>query len=74
MSYHARLRCEQMGISTKVAKQLVRNHTCSWTNPNGEVVATSDDHPDLAVVYSGEDPPMVITVLYRTQDIYVRPT
>lgn len=74
MSYHARLRCAEMGISTKVAKRVVRNHTCSWTNPQGEVVATSDDHPEYTVVYSPADPPVVITVLYRTQDIYIRAT
>jgi hypothetical protein len=71
MSNHARLRCEQMGISTKVAKRIVRSHDVAWTDADGRSVATSEAHPDLAVVYADG---VVITVLYRTQNAYVRPT
>lgn len=73
ISEHARERCAQMGVSTKIAKRMVREHTCSWTTASGRVVATSDLYPDLTVVYEPQ-PLVVVTVLYRTQDTYVRPT
>ena len=62
-----------MGIATRVVKGIVRDHTVAWTNAQDEVVATSDSHPEVAVVYKNIDPPLVMTVLWRTQERYVRP-
>lgn len=76
MSHHARLRCEQMGLSTKVAKSIVRDHDVAWMNAEGETVATSDRYPDVTVAYVAAVDggyPVVMTVLPRTQDTYRRP-
>jgi hypothetical protein len=74
MTPHAALRCIEMGISTKVAKRIVRN--ADVRRPGGRhsdaMIATSDDDPDYAVVYYPTDPPIVITVVFRTPEVYVR--
>jgi CTP:molybdopterin cytidylyltransferase MocA len=71
MTQHALARCAEMGISTKVAKAIVRN--ASVNRPSGNaVVATSEEYPDYAVVYYPADPPIVATVVFRTVEIYIR--
>lgn len=75
LSDHARERCAEMGLPTRVAKRIVRSHDMSWAGAAGRTVAVSSAFPDLAVVYAAKiDPPVVVTVLWRTQDQYDRAT
>lgn len=71
MTPHARERCAEMGISTKVAKRIWRER--SLTRPDyqrkpGRVVAHSSRYrPDLCIVVDTwedlETPPKVVTVM-----------
>ncbi len=78
ISEHARARCAEMGISTKVAKAIAKNPTLTYSgNPGTDCrVYLSEAHPEYAVVVgpppSGSDRPVVVTVLFRTEDDYVR--
>jgi IS5 family transposase len=80
LSKHARERCREMGVRTGVVKRIVRNHRVSWRTEYREgsgrrVVATSSEFPDIAVVYASEAyPPVVVTVLWRTEERYDRAT
>lgn len=74
MSCHARERCAEMGISTKVAKRIVQH--ADMVHPGnvgtGCLVARSDAYPDYIVVFSPTEPPTVVTVAFRTDIEYVR--
>lgn len=74
LSRHARERCAEMGISTKVAKEIVRHPDVDRPGKPGSDrrVAVSDLHPGYAVVYAPHDPPEVISVVFRTQVRYHR--
>lgn len=75
MTKHAVQRCAEMGISTKVAKRIVRNPSITHAAREGRMVATSVDHPDYAVVYAADretESVWVITVLFNTQVRYER--
>lgn len=78
LSPHARERCEQMGIRTAVVKQVVRHHTTLWHTRRPEnnsflSVASSTAFPTITVVYSQDvEPPLVVTVLWKTQERYER--
>lgn len=77
LTHHARERCAEMEISTKVAKRIIQNADCVRPGKPGSnaFVATSDEHPDYAVVFfRGEDDdiPVVSTVVFRTPHDYVR--
>lgn len=79
MSHHARLRCAEMGISTKVAKRIVANPSTTYCgkpgSDEGTRVLMSAEYPDYAVVLGhrpGTEVPVVITVLFREQADYVR--
>lgn len=74
MSHHARVRCGEMGVSTKIAKRMVEDHDVAWTNADGLTVATSDRHPEVTVVFADGAPPTVVTVVWRTQETYDRAT
>jgi hypothetical protein len=71
---HAAERCRQMGISTKVPKRIIREATMTRPGYGGRIVAWSVDHPDFLVVYveKGDEPPMVVTVLWKTSEWYQR--
>lgn len=72
MTDHARERCTEMGISTKVAKRIVQYADATWTH-GPKVLAVSDRHPAYTVVYvMEEDQPVVCTVLFRRAEDYVR--
>lgn len=77
LTRHARERCAEMGISTKVAKEIVLHADLTRPclgNPDC-AIARSDRHPGYAVVYNPhqEAPrPVIVTVLFQTQDEYVR--
>lgn len=75
MTRHALERCQEMGISSKVAKRIVRHATL--VRPGNRItrdayVATSDGDPLYAVVFYPGDPPVIVTVLFRTYETYAR--
>jgi hypothetical protein len=71
ISAHARLRCQQMGVSTKRAKRVVREADIVYVgnpkqSPHAKVAMSNTDR-EIAVVFA-EDPDgqqWVLTVLYR---------
>lgn len=72
---HARARCAEMGISTKVAKAIVRHADIRRPAKPDEpgIAATSRRHPDYAVVYvERADGPVIVTVLFNTREFYAR--
>lgn len=74
---HARERCVEMGISTKVAKAIVRHADVRYPARPGQpgIAALSDVYPGYAVVYVERDagePPVVVTVLFNAQDFAAR--
>jgi hypothetical protein len=78
LSDHARQRCAEMGISTKVAKAIVRHWSVTRdvaaANEYGggkRVIVTSDLHPDYDVVLVPEQN-LIVTVGYRDADRYHR--
>lgn len=77
MTKHARERCAEMQISTKVAKHIVANaevrYTTQCNDGNKAMMALWSGEPRYAVVYSDdEDPPLVITVIFNSRDFYER--
>ncbi len=76
LTHHARQRCQEMGISTKVAKRIVQRPNLRRPgNPGtGAVVATSYDHPGYAVVYVEDAGPTatIVTVLFDTRTFQSR--
>lgn len=73
---HARERCAEMGISTKVAKVIFRRAVVRRPgNPDSDcMVAVSDTYPDYAVVYfEADNGPVIATVLYRDPEVTSRP-
>ena len=74
MTVHARVRCLEMGISTKRAKRVVQNRTGTYPGApnhanNGRMVLSED--PDIAVVWD-PDTNHILTVLPRVKEDYVR--
>ena len=71
ISDHARLRCRQMRIGTKIAKWIVRHPTIT-RHTQGRVMVWSDEYPDYTVLYveKGLARPVVVTVLWRDQEQY----
>ena len=60
-----------MGISTKVAKHIVMN--ADVRRPSKKlIIATWDKQPRLAVLYEDVDPPVIVSVLFRTREKYAR--
>jgi hypothetical protein len=74
LTVHARQRCAEMEISTKVAKAILRHADLTrptWPSPCR--IATSTQTPEYAVVYVEDDPrPVIVTVLFRTDQPYRR--
>lgn len=75
MTVHARVRCLEMGISTKRAKRVVQNRSVTYwvdgaAHANNGVTVLSED-PDIAVVWD-PDTDRIITVVPRTPHRYVR--
>ena len=75
MSRHARDRCAEMGISTKVAKRIAREADLTYSGDprhgDGAVVAMCSAVPEYAVVLDRESR-VIVTVLFRTDEQYVR--
>jgi hypothetical protein len=80
ISDHARERAAQMGISTKVAKRIVRNPTMVLPDFQGREdrrFMFSRDEPEYAVVVEESDAPRptVVTILYyMPESRFERPT
>lgn len=84
LTEHARRRCREMEISTKVAKQIVRapdvtRPCCHGPGPHDAMVATCDRHREYAVVFlparcvsNPAATPLIVTVLFRTRVRYTR--
>lgn len=74
MTQHARDRCAEMGISTKVAKHIWRNRTGTYPGHpgSGRRIAFSAN-PDYMLVYADTpDGPVVCSVVFRTDCRYIR--
>lgn len=69
---HARARCAEMGISTKVAKAIVRHADIVRPGYDGKFMSVSDLHPKYAVVHTNETPPVIVSVVFRTYEHYDR--
>jgi hypothetical protein len=63
-----------MGISTKVAKRIVRNPSMTRPDVPGSHrrIAISNDEPDYVVVYVPGDPNLIVTVLFNQPADYIR--
>lgn len=76
LTHHARERCAEMGLSTKVAKAIVQRPTMTYPSRSRDghmaLIATSVHVPEYAVVFLPEDPPLILTVVFREQRTYVR--
>lgn len=75
LSDHARERCAEMGISTKVAKQIVRYRSCTYRDHAGgdRWISTSTRHPKYAVVWAEDrGRPVIVTVLFNIPEDYER--
>lgn len=76
LTAHARLRCQQMGVSTRKVKEILRNPSTIYPGPtkHGEnYVALSALHTDLAVAFKVIDGiPTALTVLWHRAEEYVR--
>ena len=68
---HARERAEEMDIRTRRVKNAVRNPDLAYASKD-RMVAVDNDEPPIAVVYLPGDPPVVVTVLWRTQERWER--
>ncbi len=75
MSRHARERCAEMEISTKVAKRIWRFWSVKrgMHDQEGKLMVTSAEEPDYAVVVDiRPEVPIIVTVLFNEKDVYVR--
>jgi hypothetical protein len=75
MTPHARARCAEMGICTKVAKRIWQNRTVTYRGSTpGSRVALSTTDSRYAVVYRERpgEPDLIVTVLFNQPDRYVR--
>ena len=75
MTQHARERCAEMGISTKVAKRIWQHRTLvRGMDDQHRMVVTSTEHPGYALVVdeTGGGAPVVVTVLFAATEQYVR--
>lgn len=75
---HARLRCIQMEVNTKRVKRIVLRPSLVVPGPpelKAEFIATATYDPEIQVAYvvEADGRPIVITVLWNTQEDYVRP-
>ena len=76
LTQHARERCAEMGISTKVAKRIVQRADLVRPGRPGTdlLVSCSDEHPDYIVVHTNPEQGLVqiVTVSFRCGVEYVR--
>lgn len=74
LTQHARERCAEMGISTKVAKRIVQHADVVRPDYPGSdrMISVSDAYPDYIVVHDQQDPPIIITVSFRSGCEFIR--
>ena len=74
ISPHAHERMEEMHVSSKRVKRLVRDFDLRRCSYAGRWVVTREDEPDICVVYVDDEDgtPLVVTVLVRSYAPYVR--
>lgn len=77
LTQHARDRCAEMGISTKVAKRVLRHADLTRPAKPGQpgIAATSTLVPGYAVIYKMVDDnprPLILTVLFDCRDFVAR--
>jgi hypothetical protein len=74
LTQHARERCAEMEISTKVAKHIVKHADIVRPGRPGtnRMVSVSDLHPEYIVVHTTDEPPVIITVSFRNGIEYER--
>lgn len=79
MTRHARDRCAEMGISTKVAKLIHRTRDATYpgtVTKTGEqsYIAMSDLVPDYVIAYLPKvhGPDVIMTVLFKSTEYYER--
>lgn len=74
ISHHAAQRCEEMQVPRAVVDQIVCEPSITRPAKRGCFMATSDRHPDYAVVYEQPEPDLrvIVTVVFRTCEVYVR--
>lgn len=76
LTEHARQRCAEMGISTKVAKRICQHPTCVYPSPphhpGDRIMLTSDRHPQYLVIAANGEPLTVVTVLWKSQEPLIR--
>lgn len=74
LSPHARERATEMAVSTKRVKRMVANPDTRHTCHDHRWFVTSEQDPEIAVVYAldADGTPIVITVLWRTDEQYTR--
>jgi hypothetical protein len=75
MSRHARERCAEMEISTKVAKRIWRFWSVKrgMHDQPGRLMVTSAEEPAYVVVVDTRpEVPIIVTVLFNEKDVYVR--
>jgi hypothetical protein len=78
LTQHARERCAEMGIRTRVAKRIWQHW--SMIRPlrgQNKLVVTSDDEPDYAIIVDDNadnegERPVVVTVIFNHPETYVR--
>lgn len=72
LTEHARARCVEMGISTKVAKRIVQNPTMTYPGPSGtnSTVVLSSLEPKYFVAVNPEG--WVITVAFNAPGVTYR--
>lgn len=73
MSHHARVRCRELGISTKRAKRIVQERVSTYPardHCNNGITCQSTDQ-EFAVVWD-PDANNILTVVPRIQEDYVR--
>lgn len=72
---HARQRCTEMGISTKVAKRIVQHPSLVYGQgppyPPEHHIVKSDTEPRYAVVWD-ERTDCIVTVIFNAQDFRAR--
>ena len=76
ISDHARQRCAEMGLSTKVAKRAWRHQSMTRPDPQGNpnrVFVSSNAEPKVAlIVDTSGHIPQVVTVLWYSYTPFVR--
>lgn len=80
LTHHARERCAEMGISTKVAKRIVQHARVTYRAANTQSqsancrIALCCDYPEYAVVFDQEPDgrQVIVTVVFNTPGRYER--